>query len=148
MVEPAGAMAEEDKMLRNCLEHVSCTRVYCLLVDCFVRLTFAFVQALALSKSRIASKFTEAVERSRVTRLVEMNTRLLAELAKSRSRVAELEGPENVLKVSYNDLREDYKNLDANKKHEEKFLKFRQHFRMRLNSLHLDLEKSMGELGG
>jgi hypothetical protein len=77
-----------------------------------------------------------------------MNTRLLAELAKSRSRVAELEGRENVLKVSYNDLREDYKNLDANKKHEEKFLKFRQHFRMRLNSLHLDLEKSMGELGG
>jgi hypothetical protein len=41
MVESNRAMSKDDKMLLNCLEHVSRTRV-CYLIDLFVKLTCAF----------------------------------------------------------------------------------------------------------
>jgi hypothetical protein len=42
-VDSAGAVSEEDKMLLDCLEHVSCRKVCCLLINYFTRLTFAFL---------------------------------------------------------------------------------------------------------
>jgi hypothetical protein len=42
MEDSSGAMSEDDKMLLNCLEHVSWARV-CYLVDPFVKLIVAFL---------------------------------------------------------------------------------------------------------
>jgi chromosome segregation ATPase len=102
----------------------------------------------------------EGMEQSHVVELEEANAKLRAELDEVRSKIAELEGCENVLKSSNGSLREDYGNLEtmlaeaqrekskADKMHRDKFQKFRQHFRMRLHNLNFDLEKSMTELGG
>jgi hypothetical protein len=66
-----------------------------------------------VSKSRIVEKSAEAVERSRMMKLEEANGQLRAEHDEARSKVAELEGHENILKSSYGSLREDYGNLET-----------------------------------
>jgi hypothetical protein len=53
VMDSTEAMSEDDKMLLNCLEHVSCTKVYFLIDQLFAMLTFVFVHALALSKTKL-----------------------------------------------------------------------------------------------
>jgi hypothetical protein len=53
VMESTEAMTEDDKMLLNCLEHVSRTKVYFLIDQLFVMLTFVFVHALALLKTKL-----------------------------------------------------------------------------------------------
>jgi DNA repair exonuclease SbcCD ATPase subunit len=123
----------------------------------FAMLTFIFLQALALSKARIAEKASEAVERSRVTELEKTNATLRAELDQARAKNSEVEDRENRLKANYDRLNSDYKNLeaDAEKSHDaqvaeirNRFQKFHMHFHQRLRDLRYESEGALGELGG
>jgi uncharacterized protein YlxW (UPF0749 family) len=105
VMDSTKAMSEDDKMLLNFLEHVSRSKVYFLIDQLFMMLTFAFAHTLALSKARIAANASDAVEQSRIADLEEASAQLRAELDQARARISEVESFKNVLSCSERKLK-------------------------------------------
>jgi archaellum component FlaC len=60
-----------------------------------------FAQVLALSKSMVAKRASEASQQNRVAELEQANAELRAELGQSRIKIAEMEERQNSLHSSY-----------------------------------------------
>jgi chromosome segregation ATPase len=76
-------------------------------------MTFVSAHTLALSMGQIAAHASKAAELLRTVQLEEANAGLRAELDEAHAKISEVEGRKNVLKSSYNSLRDDYRNLET-----------------------------------
>jgi hypothetical protein len=125
-----------------------------------------FMQALALSKSMVAKRASEASQQSCVVVLERANAELRTELGQSHIKITEIEEHQNSLHSSYDQLNNEYNELhgvagtsqlekaDAKKSYEAQVAKARAGFkkyhvqhRRRLRDLLFDLELVLGELG-
>jgi chromosome segregation ATPase len=113
-------------------------------------------QALHLKKSQIAGKVVEAQRAARVAELENDNAQLRAERDAARSKLAEVEGCEQALTSTYEEVKKDFNDLspshDAVLKEkaetDAKMQRFQDSLHRRLAELRREKEGSKAALGG